>query len=128
MFISTNSVALVAELDVIKQQLKKTTSISETTEIEPCLPQSKFLLKILDISYQDSNTFLLTTSAQMAEALSSTPLFKSVTLASMPCIIKTFPSSGMSVIQIDIWDFQRDSKSKTLIDCSFNFEQYTIIV
>jgi len=52
---STNFVASAAELDVIKQQLKKTTSISETTELEPCiepyLPQSKFFLKILDISH-----------------------------------------------------------------------------
>ena len=71
---------------------------------------------------------MLTTSAQVAAALSSTLLFKSVTLASMPYIMKEFPSSGISVIWIDIWDFQRDSKSKTLIDCSFNFEQYTIIV
>ena len=35
---STNSIALVVELEVIKQWLKKTASLSENTEVEPCLP------------------------------------------------------------------------------------------
>ena len=42
--------------------------------------------------------------------------------------MKTAPSSDMLVIWINIWDFQRDSKSRTLIDCLFNFGQYTTIV
>jgi len=33
-----NSIALVAELKVIKQWLKKTTGLSKTTKIESCLP------------------------------------------------------------------------------------------
>ena len=43
---STNSVASAAELEVIKQWLKKTAGLGESTEVEPCLPQSKSFLKI----------------------------------------------------------------------------------
>jgi len=59
---STNSVASAAKLEVIKQWLKKT-SFSETTEVEPCLPQSKSFLKVLGVPYWDSNTSLPNTSA-----------------------------------------------------------------
>jgi len=49
--IFTNSVTSVAELKVIKQWLKKTASLSENTEVKPCLPQSKSFLKILGVLY-----------------------------------------------------------------------------
>jgi len=49
---STNSVALAAaELQVIKQWLKKTAGLSETTKIKPFLPQSKSFLNVLGIPY-----------------------------------------------------------------------------
>ena len=52
MFMSTNSVALAAaELQVIKQWLKKTAGLSETTKIKPFLPQSKSFLNVLGIPY-----------------------------------------------------------------------------
>ena len=128
MFISTNSVALVAELEVIEQWLNKTTSISEITEIESHLSQSKSFLKILNILYQNSNTSLPTTSAQITLALSSSSLFKNGTLASLSCIIKTFPSSDISEIWIDIQNSQRGSKSRTLINYLFNFGQHITTV
>ena len=95
---STNSVASVAELEVIKQWLKKTAGLGEVTEVEPCLPQSKSFLKVLGVPYWDSKTSLPITPAQVAEALSSSPLFESITLASMPHIMKASPSSDISVI------------------------------
>ena len=49
--ISTNFVASTAELEVIKQWLKKVTGLNSTVVVEPCLPQSKSFLKILDIPY-----------------------------------------------------------------------------
>jgi len=58
MSISTNSVALTAELEVIKQWLKKISGLNKTTEVEPCLSQSKSFLKVLGIPYCDSNTSL----------------------------------------------------------------------
>ena len=68
---STNSVVSAAELEIIKQQLKKTAGLGEITKVEPRLPQSKSFLKVLGILYQDSKTYLSVTPAQMAEALSS---------------------------------------------------------
>ena len=95
-FMSTNSVASAAELEVIKQWLKKTAGLGESTEVEA--------------------------------ALSNSPLFEGVSLASMPHIMKASPSSDMSVIWIDIWDSQKGSKGKTLINRSFNFERHTATV
>ena len=71
---STNSVASAAELEVIKQWLKKTAGLGEVTEIEPRLSQSKSFLKVLDVPYWDSKTSLPITPAQVAEALSSSSL------------------------------------------------------
>jgi len=99
---STNSVAFAAELEVIKQWLKKTANLGDVTEVEPHLSQSKSFLKILGIPYWDSKISLPVTLAQVAEALSSSPLFESVILASMPHIMKASPSSDMFVIWIDI--------------------------
>ena len=128
MSMSTNSVVSAAELEVIKQWLKKTAGLGDITEVEPCLPQSKSLLKVLDVPYWDSKSSLSITPAQVAEALSSSPLFEGVTLASMPRIMKASPSSDMSVIWIDIWDSQKGSKGKTLINHSFNFGHHTATV
>ena len=60
---SANSVASVAELEVIKQWLKKTAGLGEVTEVEPHLSQSKSFLKILGIPYWDSKTSLPITPA-----------------------------------------------------------------
>ena len=66
--------------------------------------------------------------AQVEAALLNSPLFEGVSLASMPHIMKASPSSDMSVIWIDIWDSQKGSKGKMLINRSFNFERHTATV
>ena len=126
--ISTNSVASVAELEVIKQWLKKTAGLGEVTEIKPHLPQSKSFLKVLGIPYWNFKISLSVTPTQVTEALSSSPLFEGIILISMPCIMKASPSFDMSVIWIDIWDSQKGSKGKMLINCSFNFGRHTTTV
>jgi len=108
--------------------LKKTAGLGEVAEVEPHLPQSKFFLKVLGVSYWNSRTSLSITPVQVAEALSSSPLFEGVTLVSMPHIMKASPSSDMSVIWIDIWDSQKRSKDKMLINHLFNFECHTATV
>ena len=125
---STNSVASAAELEVIKQWLKKTAGLGESIEVEPHLPQSKSFSKILGVPYWDSKSSLPITPAQVEAALSNSPLFKDVSLASMSRIMKASPSSDMSVIWIDIWDSQKGSKGKTLIIRSFNFGHHTATV
>jgi len=48
---STNFVASAAELEIIKQWLKKVTGLAASTVVEPRLPQSKSFLKILGVPY-----------------------------------------------------------------------------
>ena len=127
-FISTNFVASAEELEVIKQWLKKIAGFGKDTEVEPRLPQSKSFLKILGVSYWDSNSSLPITPTQVAEALSTSPLFEGITLASIPRIMKASPSSDMSVIWINIWNSQKGSKSKILINHLFNFGHHTATV
>jgi len=128
MSIFTNSVASVAELKVIKQWLKKTASLGESTEVESYLPQSKSFLKILGVPYWNSKSSLPITPAQVKAALSNFPLFEGISLVSIPHIMKASPSSDMSVIWIDIWDSQKGSKGKILINHSFNFGYHTATV
>ena len=126
--ISTNSIASAAELEMIKQWLKKATGLGESTEVEPHLPQSKSFMKILGVLYWDSKSSLPITPAQVEAALSNSPLFEGVSLVSMPRIMKASPSSDMSVIWIDIWDSQKGSRGKILINRSFNFGHHTATV
>jgi len=125
---STNFIASAAELEVIKQWLKKVAGLAASTMVEPCLPQSKSFLKILDVSYWGNNSLLPITQAQVESVIANTPIFEEVVLASRPCIIKVSPSLDMLVIWIDIWDSQKGSKSKTLINRSFNFGRHTATV
>ena len=56
--ISTNFVASAAELEVIKQWLKKVTGLNSTVVVKPHLPQSKSFLKILGVPYWGDNSSL----------------------------------------------------------------------
>ena len=85
--------------------------------MKPCLLQPKYFLKVLGILYWNSNTFLPITSVQMAAVLSTSPFFEDVTLTFLLHIMKASSSFDISVIQINIWNFQRGSKSKTFINC-----------
>jgi len=127
-FMSTNFVVLAAELEIIKQWLKKVAGLAASTMVEPHLPQSKSFLKILSIPYWGNNSLLSITQAQVESVIANTPIFEGVVLASHSRIMKAFPSSDMSVIWIDIWDSQKGSKGKTLINRSFNFGRYTATV
>jgi len=60
---STNFVASAAELEVIKQWLKKVAGLTASAMVEPCLPQSKSFLKILGIPYWSNNFSLSITQA-----------------------------------------------------------------
>ena len=53
-----------------------------------------------------------------------THVFKDVTLASKPRVIKAFPKSDMAIVWIDIWDAQSGANAKCLINRSFNIGKY----
>jgi len=82
----------------------------------------------LGVFYWGNNSLLSITQAQVESVIANTPIFEGVVLASRPCIMKAFPSSDMFVIWIDIWDSQKGSKGKTLINCSFNCGHHTATV
>ena len=125
---STNFVASAAELEVIKQWLKKVAGLAASTVMESRLPQSKSFLKILGVFYWGNNSSLPITQAQVESVIANTPIFEGVVLASRPRIMKASPSSAMSMIWIDIWNSQKGSKDKTLINCSFNFGHHIATV
>ena len=104
------------------------TPTAEVVVVEPRLPQSKSFLKILGVPYWGNNSSLSITQAQVESVIANTPIFEGVVLASHPYIMKASPSSDMSVIWIDIWDSQKGSKGKTLINRSFNFGRHTATV
>ena len=85
--------------------------------MKPCLLESKYFLKVLGVLYWNSDTSLLITPVQVVAALSSSPFFEDVTLTFLLHIMKASSSFDISVIQINIWNFQRGSKSKTFINC-----------
>jgi len=76
----------------------------------------------LGVLYWGNNSSLSITQAQVEAVIANTPIFEGVVLAFCPCIMKVSPSSDMSVIWIDIWDSQKRTKSKTLINYSFNLD------
>jgi len=82
----------------------------------------------LGVLYWGNNSSLSITQAQVEAVIANTPIFEGVVLAFCPCIMKVSPSSDMSVIWIDIWDSQKRTKSKTLINYSFNFGCHTATV
>ena len=49
-------------------------------------------------------------------------------LASRPKVIKVLPKSNMSIVWIDIWDYQSRSKAKCLINWCFNVGRYIVII
>jgi len=96
--------------------------------VESRLLQSKSFLKILGVPYWGNNSLLPITQAQVESVITNTLIFEGVVLASRSRIMKASPSSDMSVIWIDIWDSQKGSKGKTLINHSFNFGCHTATV
>jgi len=63
---STNFVASTAELEVIKQWLKKVADLATSTVVKSRLLQSKSFLKILDVPYWGNNSSLPITQAMKA--------------------------------------------------------------
>ena len=56
--------------------------------------------------------------------LKETHLFKDVSLASKPQIIKASPKSNMAVVWVNIWDSQSGSSAKNIINCYFNIGHF----
>jgi len=123
--IVTNKVAVQSDLQIIDQYVKKSDNINELQVEEPCLPQSKSYLKIIGIPYfPNGKTQERLNASDVETVLKQNQIFDDIKLASRLRVIKVLPRSDMSIVWIDIWDYQSGSKAKCLINWCFNVGRY----
>ena len=123
--IITNKVASMSDLQIISQYIKKSEDINELQVEEPRLPQSKSYLKIIGIPFfPNSKTQECLNASDVETILKQNQIFDDIKLASRPRVIKVSSKSDMSIVWIDIWDYQSRSKAKCLINQCFNIGRY----
>ena len=101
----TNKVMVQFDFYIIKNYVKKVDDIDIINVDAPCLPQSKFYLKIIGIPYfshNSSNEYLILNDIK--GIIKQNQIFNNVVLASNLQVIKVSPKSNISIIWIDIWD------------------------
>ena len=113
----TNKVSLPSDLLIIENYVKNSESIDFTQVNSPCLPQSKFYLKIIGIPYfSHSNMQDQLTSNDVKHIIKQNHIFNNVTLISKLRVIKVSPKLDMTIIWIDIWNAQSSARAKDLIN------------
>jgi len=123
--IITNKVTIQSDLQIINQYVKKLENINELQVEEPHLPQFKSYLKITGIPYFPNGRTQERLSASDVEMVfKQNQIFDNIKLASRPRVIKVSPKSDMSIVWLDIWDYQSGKKAKCLINWCFNFGRY----
>jgi len=55
-------------------------------------------------------------------------MFNNITLALYPWIVKASSKSDMAIIWVDIWDLQNETKTKSIINRSFNLGRHIATV
>jgi len=113
---------------MIENYIKSADHINANDVKSSRLPQSKFYLKIIGISYLQENSVSPITSSVVEDIIKKNHIFNNVVLASKPWIIKVFPKSNIAIIWVDIWDIQSSSKAKGLINRCFNIRSYITII
>jgi len=121
--ITTNYVPTPSDLSIMEKYIKSIEGIEANDVAAPRFPQSKTYLKITGILYIQPSGLAIAND-DITNHLKNSDLFKGITLAARPHVIKASPKSDMAIIWIDIWDSQNGSKAKTLINYSFNFGRY----
>ena len=91
----------------------------------PRLPQLKFYLKIICISYLMENTNM---SDFIKSIIKSNHIFNNLSLKSKPQVIETLSKSDIAIIQVDIWNTQSVQKAKNLINRCFNIGSYIVTI
>ena len=123
--IVTNKVAIQFDLQIIGQYIKKSKDINKLQVEEPCLPQSKSYLKIIGILFfPNGKTQEHLNTSDVKTILKQNQIFDDTKLTSRPRVIKVLPKSDMSIVWIDIWDYQSRSKARCLINQCFNIGRY----
>jgi len=125
--IITNNVPNLSDLSIIEKYFKSVEGINSNDIPSPRLPQSKSYLKITGLPYLQADGNKIT-SENVTDFMKHIDLFKNVSLATKPRIIKVSPKSDMAIIWFDIWDTQNSSKAKLLINYSFNLDYHITTV
>ena len=103
---------------MIEKYLKSIQNVNPDSIESPHLPKSKSYIKITGLPY--SSELGVMSPDIIKGVLKESHLFKNVTLASKPCVIKASPKSDKAVIWVDIWDSQSGSCMKNIINQRFN--------
>ena len=123
--IVTNKVTIQSDLQIISQYIKKSEDINKLQVEEPCLSQSKSYLKIIGILFfPNGKTQECLNASDIKTILKQNQIFDNIKLASRPRVIKVSPKSDMSIVWINIWDYQSGSKARCLINQCFNVGRY----
>ena len=97
-FITTNKIAASFDLNIVEKYMKDLNNINTNDIMSPQLPQLKFYLKILEVSYFLENTNLLITSNIIEMVIKDSYIFNNIILAFWPHIIKVSFKSDIAVI------------------------------
>ena len=92
------------------------------------LLQSKLYLKILGLSYHIKNTNTPMNSSVIKNIIKSTYIFNDIKVVSKLWVYKVLPKFNITIIWIDIWDFQNEYLAKRIINQSFNIGSFIIFV
>ena len=116
--ITTNTPANDLNLSTIENYLKNVQNVNPNSIESPRLSKSKSYMKIIRLPYLSE---LGVMSPDIIEGvLKNSHLFKDVSLASKPRVIKASPKSDKAVVWVDIWDSQNGSCAKNIINRQFN--------
>ena len=123
--IVTNKATVQSNLQIIDQYVKKSDDINELQVEKLRLPQSKSYLKIIGIPYfPNGKTQEHLNTSDVETVLKQNQIFDDIKLTSRLRIIKVLPRSDMSIVWIDICNYQSGSKAKCLINWCFNIGRY----
>ena len=112
--ITTNKPINNLDLSTIEKYLKSIQNVNPDSIESSHLPKSKSYMKIIGLPYLSE---LGVMSPDIIEGiLKDSHLFKDITLASKPCVIKASPKSDKAVVWVDIWDSQSGSCAKNIIN------------
>ena len=115
----------MSDLQIISQYIKKLEDINKIQVKEPHLSQSKSYLKIIGIPFFPNGKSQERLNASYIKTiLKQNQIFDDIKLTSRPRVIKVSHKSDMSIVWIDIWDYQSESKAKCLINWCFNIGRY----
>ena len=126
--VMTNKVVVFSDLNIVEKYMKKLNNVDKNNVISSKLLQLKYYLEILGISYFIEDTNLPITSDIIERVIKSSHIFDDIVLTSQPQVIKASPKCDMTVIWIDIWDFQNGTKVKLLINRCFDIRQYIAMI